>query len=272
MTKVCTFCKVEKELKYFSKAKTGALGVNSQCRECVNYKNRSLYHLRKKYGDNLTLRELSGITKDNHRCGTCKEIKGLKEFYKDKTRPKGVSNNCKICQNEYLKRRRKKRGRPDLITRRKWSDSNRERLRTQDAEYRESNRDKIRLIEQRRRARINNLPDTLTEEELKNTLSFFDNRCSICDEEEFELDHFIPISTNKGGTTDENIIPLCERMNLSKGAKNPFEWAHTFLNEEELERFERVVEFLSRKNNMSIREFKKYVDDCFGKSKIKETG
>lgn len=272
MTKVCTFCGVEKELRYFSKAKTGALGVNSQCKECINYKDRSLYHLRKKYGPNITLRELSGVTKETHRCGTCKKVKKLKEFYKDRTRPKGVSSKCKTCQNEYLKGRRKKQGRPDLITRRKWSESNRDRLRVQDAEYRENNRDKLRLIEQRRRARLKNLPDTLTEEDLNETLTFFNNKCSLCDDEEFEFDHFIPISTNRGGTIVENIIPLCETMNSSKGAKNPFEWAHTFLSEEELKRFDRVVEFLSRKNNMTTKEFKKYVDECFEKTNLKEIG
>lgn len=272
MTKVCTFCGVEKELKYFSKAKTGALGVNSQCKECINYKSRSLYHLRKKFGHNFKLSELSGITEDTHRCGTCKKIKRLKEFYKDRTRPKGVSNNCKVCQDEYLKRRRKKQGRPDLVTRRKWAESNRERLRIQDAKYRENNRDKMRLTEQRRRARVRNLPDTLTEEELKETLVFFDNKCSLCEEDEFELDHFIPISTNEGGTTVGNIIPLCRRMNSSKGARNPFEWASTMLNEEELKRFDRVVKFLARKNNMSVKEYKKHVDECFKKLELKEIG
>src|SRR5699024_3327546 len=114
------------------------------------------------------------------------------------------------------KRRRKKQGRPDLVTRRKWAESNRERLRIQDAKYRENNRDKMRLTEQRRRARVRNLHDTLTEEELKETLVFFDNKCSLCEEDEFELDHFIPISTNEGGTTVGNIIPLCRRMNRSE--------------------------------------------------------
>src|SRR5699024_12740989 len=82
----------------------------------------------------------------------------------------------------------------------------------------------------------------------------FDNKCSLCEEDEFELDHFIPISTNEGGTTVGNIIPLCRRMNSSKGARNPFEWASTMLNEEELKRFDRVVKFLARKNNMRSEE------------------
>src|SRR5699024_10341524 len=123
------------------------------------------------------------------------------EFYQERTRPKGVSHERKVCQGEYLKRRRKKQGGPDLVTRRKWAEYNRERLRIQDAKYRENNRDKMRLTEQRRRARVRNLPDTLTEEELKETLVFFDNKCSLCEEDEFELDHFIPISTNEGATT-----------------------------------------------------------------------
>ena len=41
MRKVCTCCKVEKELKYFYKKPNGRLGYHSACKECLKIKERA---------------------------------------------------------------------------------------------------------------------------------------------------------------------------------------------------------------------------------------
>ncbi|MGY5131292.1 HNH endonuclease [Streptomyces nigrescens] len=52
-------------------------------------------------------------------------------------------------------------------------------------------------------------------------------RCAYCDERATHLDHVTPIS--KGGADREaNMLPACQRCNLTKGAKTLAEWAETF--------------------------------------------
>jgi 5-methylcytosine-specific restriction endonuclease McrA len=51
--------------------------------------------------------------------------------------------------------------------------------------------------------------------------------CAYCGNHATHLDHVEPLS--KGGTdTESNIVPACQRCNLSKGAKTLAEWAGTF--------------------------------------------
>jgi 5-methylcytosine-specific restriction endonuclease McrA len=51
--------------------------------------------------------------------------------------------------------------------------------------------------------------------------------CAYCGAYATHLDHVEPLS--KGGTdTEANIVPACQRCNLSKGAKTLAEWSLTF--------------------------------------------
>lgn len=53
------------------------------------------------------------------------------------------------------------------------------------------------------------------------------NKCAYCDGWAAHMDHVNPLS--KGGADAEhNVVPACERCNLSKGAKTLAEWAETF--------------------------------------------
>lgn len=35
---------------------------------------------------------------DTKRCGCCKEIKALSEFFRDKSKPSGITSSCKVCR------------------------------------------------------------------------------------------------------------------------------------------------------------------------------
>jgi len=37
------------------------------------------------------------------KCGRCKETKVITDFHRDKNRPDGYQNQCKVCKNEILK-------------------------------------------------------------------------------------------------------------------------------------------------------------------------
>ncbi|MFD1453232.1 HNH endonuclease [Oceanobacillus sojae] len=159
-----------------------------------------------------------------------------------------------------------RRENPDIDTlsaRRKWTESNRDRLREQDRIYREQHRAEAAATEARRRARKKSLPDTLTSEQVKDIIQKFNGKCSICSSDYEHLDHFIPLATGHGGTTRENIVPLCLKCNSSKRDKNPFLWSET-LPKEERERFDDLVKYLTDINGITdVESYKAHVEDCF---------
>lgn len=241
------------------------MGVMPKCKECIKAEQRYVYEMRKEFGEGFTLTALKELPKDVSKCPKCDEIKPLTAFYKDKRRRKGVSVYCKECVLITQRDRREALGESALATRRKWAAENRERLREADRIYRESNRDKMRTIEQRRRARKEGLPDTLTHTETESILEYFGGKCALCDEPSEALDHFIPLATGCGGTTKENIVPLCQTMNASKNARNPFVWARTTLTSKEQMRFKSLVKYLADINGLTVDGYREFVFSCFEK-------
>lgn len=265
---MCSKCKNEKPLSEFYKHRQCKMGVSPKCKECSRAEQKFVYEMRKKFGDEFSLAEFNKLPEGLSKCQSCGEIKEKDSFYKDINKSDGVSSYCKPCVLIKQREKRALLGDKALATRRKWAEANRERLREQDKIYRESNREKMRVIEQRRRARKQSLPDTLTEDETKTILTHFGNKCALCNSPAESLDHFIPLATGKGGTTKENIVPLCNKMNSSKLARNPFIWAEQTLNEDGRERFNELIEYLSKLNGLSVKKYREFVFSCFKNTKI----
>ena len=77
----------------------------------------------------------------------------------------------------------------------------------------------------KRRAKIKQLPNDLTAEQWNECLEHFGNNCAYCGmyQEKLEQEHFVPIS--KGGAfTKSNIVPSCRNCNASKINRDFFEW------------------------------------------------
>lgn len=264
-TKKCTQCLEVKELDCFYTNNAVKSGKTAACKECLKKKSaewrKNNPKPKKKRQQVMTGFRL--LPKGMRKCSTCKEVKGVDFFYKDKTRASGCSSKCKKCTNIYNKNRRANSNGEHLKARRIWAKKNRDRLREQEYLYRINNREKSALIESRRRARKKNLPDTLTENQLDGVLEFFDYKCCICDDKYEHMDHFIPLKVEKAGTTLENIVPMCSKCNISKRDRNPFEWIKT-KPKQERERFNSLVEYLSYINGIAgIRDYKAYVYKCF---------
>ena len=83
----------------------------------------------------------------------------------------------------------------------------------------------IRFRNQRRRARLAQLPHTLTADEWEESLEYFNNECAYCGDSEcnLEQEHIIPVSKG-GGYTADNIIPACRACNASKKDRDLEEW------------------------------------------------
>jgi len=256
--KECTSCRKVLPRDSFHNRKASPDGKVPRCKDCVaQYKREHRKNNPDKY-QRKSLRYYD-LPQDKRNCRLCGEIKHVDDFYKDNSRPRGYSYECKPCLAEYRSKIREEDYSAYIETRRKWAERNRDKLREQQRKYR-GNR---RINEARRRARKKSLPDTLTQEQAEMVFDNFGGKCAICESPAEHLDHFIPLATGHGGTTYENSVPLCQRCNASKHARNPFEWA-AGLAELERERFHRLVKYLAELNGIAAAEdYEAHVNHCF---------
>ena|SRR5690554_1947506 len=181
------------------------------------------------------------------KCGKCDVTYPSTGFYKNKYSPDEYKSVCKNCSNSYTRKYRKEN--PDVVRR-------------IDAKKKKKYRERYAMNEAKRKARKNKLLDTFTENDRVKLLKRFENECGICGNSYEHLDHFIPIIAGHGGTTVGNMVPMCSRCNLTKQAKNPFEWAET-LDYGQKENFDKVVEYLAELNGLMVDEYREFVFWCF---------
>lgn len=177
----------------------------------------------------------------------------LEHFYKEKGGKYGVAARCKKCHNAITtpNARAWKAANPERAKQHqktydeKHSEQNRDRQKRwqqeQPDQYRESNRNARRkwrknnpeanlALEQRHRAKKRSLPATLTEQEWRQSLAYFDHHCAYCgqafdDAHPLTVDHFIPLSSPEcPGSVIGNVLPACQSCNTSKGNSKPREW------------------------------------------------
>lgn len=191
------------------------------------------------------------------KCGSCKNIKPISNFNKNRNRKDGLCFECKSCNSERHKKydinnpgklnqwgRNNPKKRNESVLRwahshkeyyKKYRDSHveqsRESVRKSRIIHIESTRErerKYRLehpeksIEQnrRRRARILGCGGTIKEEEWKELKNKFGNICLCCKRNDVKLtlDHVIPLKLG-GENIIENAQPLCQPCNSRKGIK-----------------------------------------------------
>jgi hypothetical protein len=208
-------------------------------------------------------------------CGACKEIKLLDDFPKNKRNLGGRSSKCRTCVATYHEENKEHRN----ILIRKWREENREkeaeRLRLHyeknkdhmaetNRVWRRNNPEKINLIMQRRRARRLALVGDFNMEQKHLTFEYFGGCALTGVTGDIHWDHVIPIAVGHGGTTYGNMIPLRGDLNKSKGDKNIFEWFEANRQRFNLdqERFDRLIEWLGKANDMTTEEYRQCVYWC----------
>lgn len=214
-------------------------------------------------------------------CRKCGEMKVLGEYHAEKRGFAGKRCTCAECNKERRKVHYAKNREREIAHKRKYVEENREVIRearrnrykehrvdeiNKTLQWKHDNKELVAMQRANRKARVASLPSDLTHEQLNYTLSHFKGRCALTGEDcEIHLDHFIPLCTGHGGTTFGNIIPIRADLNISKNGSNPFEWFK--MNKERFNlsqrRFDGVVTYLARINNMSIADYRDYVYECF---------
>lgn len=119
----------------------------------------------------------------------------------------------KIYAKNWYQRNREK----TLVRSAYWAQENSERYAANQKRWREENPERKRALEARRKARKENLPDTLTEEQRERLLLIGQ---ATFPGEDLHLDHFIPLDAG-GGTTLANTHYIPASINLSKANRLP---------------------------------------------------
>lgn len=222
--KTCTKCGEEKQAtpEYFYRDKSKKDGLAPTCKEC-----------KKEY-------------MNNH----YKENKGYIKKYREKNREEKREYDRRYYEenrekkSEYYKKRYQENREKKCEYSRKHYHENKEMYRKYSIIYHLENPEVNRLQLQRRRARMAQLPHTLTLEEWYETLEYFNNECAYCGDSEcnLEQEHVIPV-VKGGGYTQENIIPACGTCNSSKNARDLEEWYVSYRHYDE-ERLNKILDYV----------------------------
>lgn len=171
-------------------------------------------------------------------CNKCKIEKPATPdyFYKDIKLKDGLFNTCRECENKRTQKYQEEN--------KEYFARYRKENREHSAKYRKENPEVYRLANQRRRARVAELPHDLTLEEWNETLEYFDYSCAYCGVPEDNLcqEHVIPVVKGGGYTTD-NIIPACRSCNKSKYTANLEEWYVSYEHYDE-ERLNKILDYI----------------------------
>lgn len=255
----CTKCKIEKPLtaEYFHRRKNTKRGFVAQCKECRSQKKEVVLSPMKECSrckvEKPRTNEYFHITKANRDglAGQCKKCRAeISVSYIEKNK-EGISeyqsqyhiNNREIRRingqkwyqenrEEHLEYSRQyhQENKEELNkSSREWYQENKETHAEYMKKHYQENREQYRMNKQRRRARVDKLPHTLTDDEWEETKELFNNSCAYCGIHQEDIDealnreHIVPV-VNDGGFTKENIIPSCNSCNSSKGTRDMEEW------------------------------------------------
>jgi 5-methylcytosine-specific restriction endonuclease McrA len=104
---------------------------------------------------------------------------------------------------------------------------NKDRVREQMRRWYSANREIVKAFNVLRKVRLKNCSGTHTAEEIKDLFARQRGKCAACStrlSSNYHVDHIMPLARG-GSNSIENIQLLCPPCNLSKGAKDPYEWA-----------------------------------------------
>lgn len=189
--KKCSSCGIDQLLTEYPPDKTRGLGVRSNCKECCRIK---AYKYRKP-----------------------KALSVKKRVYPEK-KPLNKEAKKQYRREYYIKNKER-----TLLLTKIYRQENPEKSRGYTAKWRLSNpnaKEVQRLSENRRRAKIKLVENTLTKDEWIEICNFYENKCLSCGRKDLKLtiDHVIPIHLG-GANSKSNVQPLCKSCNCKKHLK-----------------------------------------------------
>ena len=209
--KVCTKCGIEyyATSEFFNKDKRSKYGLNCHCKECCKKYKREYYSKNK---------ENSIEYRKNHK----EEAREISRKWRINNKEKVLSYKKKYKYPEIQKKSQRK--------------------------YYENNKQYFKNAKHKRRALKMLNGGSYTEQQWKECIKFFNNKCAytgdILTSENIQIEHIVPIS--KGGSNNIwNIVPAIGYANSSKRNYDLEEWyrAQKYFLEERLKKIYEWIEF-----------------------------
>lgn len=258
--KRCTTCKqiMPATSEWFKVQKKSPDGLGTICKACAAAYSRQ-YHR-----DNLDKRHIYNkrrywSNRDEERA------KSRKWYQQNKQRHRAAAKAWHEANRDHVRAMERKRylaKREQYVEKtRRWRVENQDRYRAYNRKWAEENPEKVNAImkakDTRRRARIRSLPYTFTTNQWELCLSYWGNKCAVCESNEvIHADHWIPLINPKSpGTIAENMICLCGKCNRTKQARDAKVWLIDKLGEQaamqklaEIEAYFEYVRILGQKD------------------------
>ena len=217
--KVCLGCGLLKPIEAFGNSKKGKV---ARCRACLNAARNPDPAIVQAIAQRKALRAL-GLKM----CNGCGAQKPLEEFSPDARSPAKKQPRCKECAIAWQKRYRDT---PIGAARSKavgeaWRAAHPDEIKAMGIAYREANPEKRAINNAKRNARLNEVEDTLTDEEVKRILKeskAAGHPCTYCGKscgKRPTLDHIFPIAGG-GPNSAENLTVACKSCNSKKHARS----------------------------------------------------
>lgn len=222
--KTCTKCNVEKHLYEFHRDKNHKDGRVYQCKECVSEVHRQWYLDNAEEVRDRTRQwaiDNPEQKKENDRKWYEKNHEYALEVHAE-WRERNPEYNSEYYQKwrlENLDRERENN--------RQWRKNNSERVKEIIRRFHENNPGKVNEYSSRRRARKASV-DSGPKPTIQELIEMQDGKCAYCQipgNEEWHMDHVIPISKG-GGDIAENVVAACATCNRSKSDKDVDQWLH----------------------------------------------
>jgi hypothetical protein len=226
-TKLCAKCKETKPISEFNKQASSKDGYRPHCRECQKLDRKKSINKRLLFG----YVQISEKT-----CTQCNQTKPIDQFMPEKTNSTGHTAWCIEClyalNDEYREKNREKL----RLYAKNYRIENQEACNQWQREFRKTPEGKIAgaIHHHRRKTRLLQTPATLTLEQWLKIIADQENECNIChkpfNKKRFpHRDHIIPL-TKGGGLTFENVQALCKSCNSKKynnlDKQNIVTWLH----------------------------------------------
>ena len=252
--KRCTKCGNEYPAtnEYFRKHKRQKDGLYSQCLKCTRAEAKSPEHLARSRAyyqrPDVQERERKRKQSPEHKAKE-REYKRTPEYLerqRERDRQRASDPKRMAWQQEYNQRpevQSRIHARNNSPEKREWSREyqrarrQKPEINQQEREYkaRPEVREMYRVHTQKRRAAQRGLPHSLTTEDKRRALEYFNGCCAVCGRQLNNLlgthrasfDHWWIPQSKGGGLTPDNIVPLCygqDGCNNSKSNRDPIEW------------------------------------------------